>query len=125
MPKHILFVDDDPFLRRSIKRSLRKFDVRVTGVGDARDALKALDSTDFTAVVTDYYMPPGPTGIWLLENVMHQHPEVRRVLFSGYEVPHERDLLRIGMVHSFLRKPLKADVLADALATESPRASAI
>ena len=124
MPKHILFVDDDPFLRRSIKRSLRKFDVRVTGVGDARDALKALESSDFTAVVTDYYMPPGPTGIWLLENVMHQHPDVRRVLFSGYEVPHERDLLRIGMVHSFLRKPLQAEALSEALVAQPSRASA-
>jgi len=107
----ILLVDDDETVLRSLGRSLRADGVDVVQVQGAREALDLLDGT-LDAVVSDQYLSPGPTGIWLLENVMHRRPDIPRVLFSGQRVPHAESLVQIGLVQAFLRKPVRAaDVL--------------
>lgn len=104
----ILVVDDEVHVLRSLARALRFKGAEVLTAADAREALELLGEHEVQAVVTDHFLPPGPTGVWLLENVMHQYPHVRRVLFSGKPVPHAKELVKIGVVHGFLRKPVTA-----------------
>ena len=104
----ILVVDDEVHVLRSLARALRFKGAEVLTAADAREALDLLAEHEVQAVVTDHFLPPGPTGIWLLENVMHRHPSVRRVLFSGKPVPHAKELVKMGVVHGFLRKPVTA-----------------
>ena len=107
----LLLVDDEGAVLRALSRGLVSQDAEVVEAQQARDALELLDDT-FHAVITDQYLPPGPSGIWLLENVMHERPDLPRILFSGQRVPHAEELVQIGLVHRFLRKPVRAhDVL--------------
>ena len=112
---HVLLVDDDDQVLRSMRRNLEKRGTSVSTAAQAREALDRVVGGSFDAVVTDQYLPPGPTGIWLLENVLHQAPDVARILFSGQKVPHARELVRIGVVHAFLRKPLEPARLIEAV----------
>ncbi|HJK93645.1 MAG TPA: response regulator [Polyangiaceae bacterium LLY-WYZ-15_(1-7)] len=102
----ILLVEDDVHVRGALARVMRRRGAEIVTAGSAREALEVLAEMRVQAIVADHHMPPGPTGVWLLEQVMHQHPEVRRLLFSGVDVPHADELVRIGLVHTLLRKPV-------------------
>lgn len=54
---HLLLVDDDPLLRRSLTFQLEKADYRVTAVGTAADALTALTSHSPDLVLLDIGLP--------------------------------------------------------------------
>lgn len=114
MALRILLVDDEDHVLRSVRRALVQKGAEVETASQARDALDMVTAGRYDAVVTDQYLPPGPTGIWLLENVLHKAPDVARVLFSGQKVPHAQELVRIGVVHAFLRKPLEAAKILEA-----------
>lgn len=113
MVLRLLVVDDEIHVLRSLARALRSKGAEVLTAASAREALELLAEHEVHAVVTDHHMSPGPSGIWLLENVAHRYPVVRRILFSGQAVAHADELVRLGMVHCFLRKPVTAnEVLA-------------
>jgi len=82
-----------------------------------REALELLEERngEVEAVITDWHMPPGPSGVWLLENVMHRFPQARRILFTGRNVPHEQRLLTLGLMERVLRKPASASDIIKAL----------
>ncbi len=108
MALRLLLVDDEIHVLRSLARALRFKGAEVLTASGAREALELLTEHEVHGVVTDQHLVPGPSGIWLLENVAHRHPSVRRVLFSGKTVDHADELVRLGMVHRFLRKPVTA-----------------
>ncbi len=113
MALRLLVVDDEIRVLRSLTRTLRFKGAEVLAAGGSREALELLVEHEVDAVITDHHMPRGPSGIWLLENVAHRYPSVRRILFSGRVVSHAEELVKLGMVHCFLRKPITAsDVLA-------------
>ncbi|MEM9074368.1 MAG: response regulator [Myxococcota bacterium] len=121
MTTRLLVIDDEVHVLRSLARALRYRGAEVLTASDAKEALELLEEHEVHAVVTDHHLPPGPTGIWLLENVMHRFPSVGRILFSGKVVPHADELVRLGLVHQFLRKPVTANEVLEA--TRTTRAS--
>ncbi len=118
MERRLLVVDDEVHVLRSVARALRARDVTVITATGAREALDMLKEHEVDAVLADHYMRPGPTGIWLLESVMLMYPSVLRVLFSGKHVPHAEELVRIGLVHRFLTKPVTASEILNATRTD-------
>lgn len=54
---HLLLVDDDPLLRRSLTFQLEKADFRVTAVGTAAEALNAITSHSPDLVLLDIGLP--------------------------------------------------------------------
>ena len=115
MSHSILFVEDDGLLQRSVVRALLEFDFDVVPASSAEEGLALVKQRTFHTVVTDYFMPPGPSGIWLLENVMHLAPETRRILISGHQVTHAQNLLRMGVVQNFFKKPISVSDIVEQL----------
>ena len=54
---HILIVDDEPALRRLMKRALSGTGTIVTEAANGREALELCGSHAFSAVITDVRMP--------------------------------------------------------------------
>ena len=54
---HVLLVDDSRVTREMIRRLLEDAGFRVTGVGSAEDALRALEKGGVDCLVTDIEMP--------------------------------------------------------------------
>jgi DNA-binding NarL/FixJ family response regulator len=105
IPK-ILIVDDEQGVINSLLRLLHDEPYEVINAPGGRAALELLqESGPVQLVITDYRMP-GMTGVELLQQVMLQWPDTRRVILSGFP---DSDILLAalneGRVHRFLVKP--------------------
>lgn len=104
--KRLLLVDDDERVTHALRRALERRGTEVVQAQNAREALEKLDGV--AAVVTNWALATGPTGVWLLERVMVERPKITRVLYSGHDVPHLERLIDLGVVDAFLPKPLSS-----------------
>ena len=83
----ILFVEDDPELRRMGADALATTGLDVVVADSAEMALAILGSdAAFDALVTDIVLP-GLTGVQLVEAVRRDHPGLRVLYMTGYSGP--------------------------------------
>ena len=113
--KKILIVDDEINVLEGLKRMLRpKFDEwDMEFVDSGFKALDLLDREPFDILVTDMQMPQ-MSGFELLEEVQKKHPEIVRIILSGY-TQFETAVRAMGLAHQFLTKPCDADKLKETL----------
>ena len=109
----VLIVDDDPMIRRFLKRVLSK-NWEVDVATNARDAARMLKEKKYHALVTDYDMP-GENGLWLLAFAKRDFPATLRILSSGSEDMHIDSLKLDDLVDYTLPKPLDSEHLCEIL----------
>ena len=82
-------------------------------VGSGAEALEVLANAPFQVVVSDMRMP-GMDGAQLLNEVLKRHPQIVRVVLSGYS---DKELIMrsVGATHQYLSKPCEPDVLKRAV----------
>jgi CheY-like chemotaxis protein len=73
----------------------------VTTASTASDALAVAPDADI--IITDFALPPGEDGVWLLEQVNGQARPIPVILVSGF---HEHQVARLAAA-PFARKLLK------------------
>ena len=101
----ILFVDDEPNVLSSLRRLFRKEGYKLTFCEETEGALRIMDEQDVDLVVSDYRMP-GMTGIEFLRIVREQHPDVMRVVLSGYaDIETITAAINEGQIYRFVSKP--------------------
>jgi HD-like signal output (HDOD) protein/CheY-like chemotaxis protein len=76
-------------------------------------ALEALSEESFHAIVSDMRMPD-MDGVQLLAEVSRRHPEMVRLILSGFSEA-ESIMRTVGPAHQFLAKPCPPDILIDVL----------
>ena len=98
----ILVVDDHRSVLRTLGRQLEThFDIVTTT--DPLEAVELSKTEPVNIVMTDYQMPIR-NGVWLLEQVRKQEPEIHRFLLSADVVPNLEGHLRSGLVERFFPK---------------------
>lgn len=108
----ILFVDDEPRILSGIRRMLFHLEHwDITCVESGYAALEVLAAEHFDVVVTDMRMP-GMDGAALLQEVYVRHPDLVRIVFSGYSEL-EAVLRTVPVAHQFLTKPCKPGLLEE------------
>ena len=107
--RKILFVDDESNILEGLQRMLRpmRHEWEMAFAGGGAEALEALSASHFDVVVSDMRMP-GMNGAQLLDTVMKRHPEVVRIILSGYS-DMELILKSVGPAHQYLSKPCDAE----------------
>ncbi|MEZ4649505.1 MAG: response regulator [Candidatus Eisenbacteria bacterium] len=111
----VLFVDDDANLLSGLRRSLRGEPFSVLVAQNAKDALALLQKEDVDVIVADDRMP-GMLGTELLQYVRKSHPDVLRILMTGYaDFETAMRAINEGAVFRFLTKPCKESELLIAL----------
>jgi DNA-binding NtrC family response regulator len=99
---NVLLVDDDPVVLKSIGRQLSiNFNVKLAC--SAEDAACKLALQTFDVIVTDFDMPQY-NGIWLLTQVAHNYPGIRRILFTGSDPSLFYPHVKSGLVHNCFAK---------------------
>jgi putative two-component system response regulator len=102
----VLVVDDEEPIRRMMARILDRAGYHCITAGNLEEARQRLKEEDFALVMTDMDMPGG-SGLDLLSEISHEHPEVATMLLTGVEDPKLADsALDIG-AYGYLIKPLK------------------
>ena len=111
----VLFVDDDLNMLAGLQRMLRplRHEWEMRFVTNGPEALKALSDELFHAIVTDMRMPD-MDGVQLLSEVSRRHPEMVRIILSGFSEA-ESVMRTVGPAHQFLAKPCPPEILIDVL----------
>jgi len=105
---HVLVVDDDSALRRTLERALRLADYEVALAEDGQDALDALAAGDFSLVVLDVAMPP-PDGLEVLRRLRAGGADTPVLMLTARAaVPDRVDGLEAG-ADDYLVKPFAVE----------------
>lgn len=116
MAKSILFVDEEQFIHKALKRSFRKMrgEWDMTFAGSPDEALTALQKSPSDVVVTDTVFS-GQSGLDFLATVREQHPQSVRIILSGY-ADQNVVLQSVNIAHQYLAKPCEDDTLKATIA---------
>ncbi len=114
----LLMVDDEPAILRSVGRYLDASGYEVIPVTTGQEALDALSSETYDAIITDLRMPE-ISGEELFEAIRDEHPEMAsRIVFTSGDMTREasREFLEnSGCPH--LQKPYELTDLLEILTT--------
>lgn len=106
----VLAVDDEPANQRAVRRVLAD-DCEVLVASSGAEALQVMARQPVALVISDHRMP-GMTGAAFLAETVARHPEVIRIVLTGYpEVDVLLDAINRGHVYHFLSKPWQAHEL--------------
>ncbi|MEM9193968.1 MAG: EAL domain-containing protein [Myxococcota bacterium] len=78
----LLFVDDEPHVRRAFARSLNRRGFDVVTAGSGMEAIRLAERRAFPVVVTDLRMP-GMDGLTLIERLQAMQPSAAFVVLTG------------------------------------------
>ncbi len=109
----VLFVDDEPLVRRTVQRTLWRDGFVVHLAENAHDALAKLESGELAVqVVVSDLMMPGMDGITFLALVRERWPRLQRMLLTASD---ETDKIQRAIneagVHRFVHKPWEPAML--------------
>ncbi|MCP4809642.1 MAG: EAL domain-containing response regulator [Proteobacteria bacterium] len=105
---HILIVDDDPIICRSLRRVLVSEGLRVVTASDGHEALRRLQEHAFDVAVVDYDMP-GLDGLRVLSQIREAQPGCIRMLMTGStDFPMIVEAVNRGEVLRVVEKPFAA-----------------
>lgn len=109
---HILIIDDEATLRKTLARILQQVGFEVTTAENAEQGLDFLKTTSFDLIFTDLRMP-GIQGLDALRMIHKQYPTLPVVLFTAQpDVNSAVEALRHGAT-DYLLKPLKPEVIIE------------
>lgn len=101
----VLLVDDEPELRRLLRRALVRAGFEVVEAADGGAALEAARKSRFDVVISDVRMPR-LGGLELLERLQLEEPNLPVVLMSGStELPTRQSAVDLG-AFDYLAKPI-------------------
>ncbi len=106
MAEHtVVFVDDELNILKAIQRVLRGEDMNVLVASRGPEALDLLARTPAQVVVSDQRMPE-MSGVDLLSTVRERHPDVVRMLLTGYtDMGVAVEAINRGEIYRLITKP--------------------
>lgn len=109
---HILIIDDELSLRKTLARILQRAGFEVTSAESAEQGLAFLATTPFDLVYLDIRMP-GLPGLEALKLIHASHPNLPVILFTAQPDLHSAvEALRLGAT-DYLLKPLKPETIVE------------
>lgn len=111
MTQTILFVDEEKFVHKALKRSFRKMSQAwdmCFSTGPA-EALEILDKESIDVIVCETIFQ-GQSGLDFLKTVREGHPNSARIILSGYS---DQDIVlkSVDLAHQYLAKPCEDEAL--------------
>jgi two-component system KDP operon response regulator KdpE len=121
--RRLLYVDDNPQMRRALARSLTLSGFNVVTATDGADGAFQFHSHDggFDCVLTDHDLSDG-TGAEFSELLRESGFKGRIIVFSGPLTEKDQALYEKSAIAGFFLKPFKLQTLVDTLLKESRRA---
>lgn len=109
---HILVIDDEASLRKTLARILQQAGFEVTTAESAEQGLDYLKTAQYDLVMTDLRMP-GMHGMDALKLIHTNYPSLPVVLFTAQpDINSAVDALRLGAT-DYLLKPIKPEAIIE------------
>jgi CheY-like chemotaxis protein len=103
-------VEDHGDSREILKEMLRVYGAVVTTVSTAANAHAIAPDADI--ILTDFALPPGEDGVWLLEQVNTRPRPIPVILVSGFSEHHDARLVAAPFAGKLL-KPVEPERLCE------------
>lgn len=115
--KHILMIDDEEIVQRTLLRMLENIGYQATGFIECSTVIKQFKShpKSFDLVITDYGMPD-MTGKELIKKLKKIRPDIPVILCTGYDNLKKENIKTWG-VDALLIKPFVQDELKQVINT--------
>jgi CheY-like chemotaxis protein len=118
---HILIIDDDEAMRRSLAQTLERLGHQVSASADGRAGVERAAANPPDLVITDLIMPE-KEGLETIMELRQHHPRIKIIAMSGGGRLSNEDYLHlakrfgatVALAKPFTREELKA-ALAEAL----------
>ena len=102
----LLFIDDEEGIRRSIVRALRDEPYRVYTADNGKAGMAVLkENLPYIDMVISDYKMPGRNGIKTLADIGTLHPEITKIILTGYATMEAAIQAINNGVDGFLTKP--------------------
>ncbi|MEY2819217.1 MAG: response regulator [Chloroflexota bacterium] len=109
---HILIIDDEASIRKTLARILQQAGFEVTTAESAEQGLDYLKTTQFDMILTDLRMP-GMHGMEALKVIHTEYPSLPVILFTAQpDVNSAVEALRHGAT-DYLLKPIKPEAIIE------------
>lgn len=113
----VLIVDDEEIVIQGIKKGLEHSGFYVKAIIGGKEAINLVKEEFFDVVLVDLVMP-GMNGVETCKGIKEISPKTEVLLLSGF--PQEIEKLQNSFIEAggkdvFLRKPLMADEVKDAI----------
>ncbi len=115
---HILAVDDEEYLLDTLEDILTEEGHAVDCFLKPEEALKALESSQYDLIITDFEMP-GMDGREFAHRAKSVRPMLPVVLLSGWPIALDSDVDMAGVIDAVLTKPFTLDDINGAFHTLS------
>ncbi len=113
--KKILVADDDADIRKVLNIFLTYFGYEVDCVNDGEDAIKLIEKSNCSLLITDYEMPK-INGVELTKKVRNLSPSMPIIGISGLHSSRKEFLIAGATL--FMEKPITLSILKNALERE-------
>ncbi|MEP0519573.1 MAG: sigma-54 dependent transcriptional regulator [Hyphomicrobiales bacterium] len=112
MTNHVVLIDDEITMRRSLEQWLALSDLKVSAYSNGHDALKLL-APDFAGIVVSDVKMPQIDGMELMEAVHQIDPEIPVILMTGHgQIAMAVEAMKRS-AYDFLEKPFSPEQLLD------------
>ncbi|RKY32631.1 MAG: sigma-54-dependent Fis family transcriptional regulator [Candidatus Omnitrophota bacterium] len=103
--RHILVVDDEPLVRRSLSKLLTISGYTVSSVANGKEAIELLKNYNADIIITDIKMPQ-MDGLQLLKEVKKNMPEVPVILITSFgSIENAVEAIKQG-AYDYVTKPI-------------------
>ncbi|MBW2480930.1 MAG: response regulator [Deltaproteobacteria bacterium] len=111
---NILLIDDDEWIRDSMRVFFETEGCRLTSVETAEEALEMVHRQDFDLVICDYKLP-GLSGLTFLKELRQVQAQALTILITAYKTDElVSEAKKIG-VHAFIAKPFNSETIEASL----------
>ncbi len=100
----LLVVDDEERILSALRRTLRREGYEIVTSESVHEALEILDSRPIDLILSDQKMP-GMSGLEFLEKVAARHPEVARLVITGWPEEIPPDQIELLGIRALIPKP--------------------
>lgn len=100
-----LIVDDHPVFRATLREALGGYfpESVIDEAEDGPGALKQIEKVRPDLVLLDIHMP-GENGLEITRKIRRDHPKIRVVILTSYDLPEYREAAERYGAHGFLSK---------------------
>lgn len=110
----VLLVEDDQWIRDSLRRFFANENCALMAVESGEDALEVIKDNACDIIITDYRLP-GMDGLEFLKKAQGCNNRVKKILLTAYMTePVISEAFRLG-VHEFIEKPFSMEDLEEVL----------
>ena len=110
--KSILLIEDDVWVRNSLKMLFESEGCRVRAYETAEEGLQELEMRTYDIIITDYKLP-GLDGIAFLGAVKNRTPEIVKILITAYGSDDLHSKAKTAGARACIDKPLTYEAIIE------------